>query len=61
MDDNGKFIRDKVKARFEADFPVVPPSEIDLMDVAPQQIASIAASLIPFLEHDDANRALMGI
>ena len=47
-------------ARFEADFPVVPPSEIDLMDVAPQQIASIAASLIPFLEHDDANRALMG-
>ena len=52
--------RDKVKARFEADFPVVPPSEIDLMDVAPQQIASIAASLIPFLEHDDANRALMG-
>ena len=60
LDDNGKFIRDKVKARFEADFPVVPPSEIDLMDVAPQQIASIAASLIPFLEHDDANRALMG-
>ena len=49
-----------MKARFEADFPVVPPSEIDLMDVAPQQIASIAASLIPFLEHDDANRALMG-
>ena len=46
-----------MKARFEADFPVVPPSEIDLMDVAPQQIASIAASLIPFLEHDDANRA----
>ena len=46
--------------RFEADFPVVPPTEIDLMDVAPQQIASIAASLIPFLEHDDANRALMG-
>ena len=60
LDDNGKFIRDKVKARFEADFPVVPPSELDLMDVAPQQIASIAASLIPFLEHDDANRALMG-
>ncbi len=49
-----------MKARFEADFPVVPPSELDLMDVAPQQIASIAASLIPFLEHDDANRALMG-
>ena len=60
LNDEGKFIRDKVKARFEADFPVVPPSEVDLMDVAPQQIASIAASLIPFLEHDDANRALMG-
>ena len=60
LDDNGKFVRDRVKARFEADFPVVPPTEIDLMDVAPQQIASIAASLIPFLEHDDANRALMG-
>ena len=60
LDDEGNFLRDKVKARFEADFPVVPPSEVDLMDVAPQQIASIAASLIPFLEHDDANRALMG-
>ena len=60
MDNDGKFVRDRVKARFEADFPVVPPTEIDLMDVAPQQIASIAASLIPFLEHDDANRALMG-
>ena len=60
LDENGKFILERVKARFEADFPVVPPSEVDLMDVAPQQIASIAASLIPFLEHDDANRALMG-
>ena len=60
LDNDGKFVRDRVKARFEADFPVVPPTEIDLMDVAPQQIASIAASLIPFLEHDDANRALMG-
>ena len=60
LDENGRFILDRVKARFEADFPVVPPSEVDLMDVAPQQIASIAASLIPFLEHDDANRALMG-
>lgn len=60
LDAEGRFVRDRVKARFEADFPVVPPSEIDLMDVAPQQIASIAASLIPFLEHDDANRALMG-
>ncbi len=60
LDANGKFIRKKVKARFEADFPVVEPEKIDAMDVAPSQIASIAAALIPFLEHDDANRALMG-
>ncbi|HRS67898.1 MAG TPA: DNA-directed RNA polymerase subunit beta [Paludibacteraceae bacterium] len=60
LSDNGHFIRNKVKSRLEADFPVVPPTEVDLMDVAPQQIASIAAALIPFLEHDDANRALMG-
>ena len=60
LDKNGKFIRNKVKARFEADFPVVLPNEVDLMDVSPSQIASIAAALIPFLEHDDANRALMG-
>ena len=53
-------LRDKVKSRQDADYPVVPPSEVELMDVSPQQIASIAASLIPFLEHDDANRALMG-
>ncbi len=60
LNDDGSFIRDKVKARQDADFPIVPPSDIKLMDVAPIQIASIAASLIPFLEHDDANRALMG-
>ena len=60
LDKDGKFIRTKVKSRFEADFPVVTPSEVNLMDVSPSQIASIAASLIPFLEHDDANRALMG-
>ncbi|MDE6649135.1 MAG: DNA-directed RNA polymerase subunit beta [Muribaculaceae bacterium] len=60
LNDDGSFIRDKVKARQDADFPIVPPSDIQLMDVAPIQIASIAASLIPFLEHDDANRALMG-
>ncbi len=60
LDENGNFINDKVKARKEADYPVVAPEEIDLMDIAPTQIASIAASLIPFLEHDDANRALMG-
>jgi DNA-directed RNA polymerase subunit beta len=60
VDENGKFINPKVKARQDADFPIVPGAEIELMDVSPQQIASIAASLIPFLEHDDANRALMG-
>ncbi len=60
LNPDGSFIRDKVKARLDADFPVVPPSDIQLMDVSPTQIASIAASLIPFLEHDDANRALMG-
>ena len=60
LKDDGSFIRDKVKCRQDADYPVVPPAEVELMDVAPQQIASIAASLIPFLEHDDAHRALMG-
>ncbi len=60
LNPDGTFIRNRVKARLDADFPVVPPSEIELMDVSPTQIASIAASLIPFLEHDDANRALMG-
>ncbi len=60
LDKDGHFIRSTVKARFEADFPVVAPEEITLMDVSPSQIASIAAALIPFLEHDDANRALMG-
>lgn len=57
---DGSFVRDRVKARLDADFPVVAPEEVELMDVSPTQIASIAASLIPFLEHDDANRALMG-
>ncbi|MDE5983016.1 MAG: DNA-directed RNA polymerase subunit beta, partial [Duncaniella sp.] len=60
VNDDGSFQRDRVKARLDADFPIVPPSEVELMDVSPTQIASIAASLIPFLEHDDANRALMG-
>jgi DNA-directed RNA polymerase subunit beta len=60
LDDEGKFILPRVKARKEADYPVVSPEEVDMMDVSPMQIASIAASLIPFLEHDDANRALMG-
>ncbi len=57
---NGQIDSDKVIAREEGDFPVVDPSEINYTDVAPNQIASISASLIPFLEHDDANRALMG-
>ena len=57
---DGTFIRDVVKCRQDADFPVVPPSEVDLMDVAPQQIGSVSAGLIPFLEHDDGHRALMG-
>ncbi len=60
LDDKGNFVGKKVTARYEGDFPVLDPSQIQLMDVAPNQIASIAASLIPFLEHDDANRALMG-
>ena len=58
--EKGDFESERVKARKEGDFPVVGPDSIDLIDVAPNQIASIAASLIPFLEHDDANRALMG-
>jgi len=58
--DNGNFINPTVKARLEGDFPIVEPNKIALMDVAPNQIVSVAASLIPFLEHDDANRALMG-
>ena len=60
LNDDGTFIRSRVKARLDADFPVVAPDEVQMMDVSPTQIASIAASLIPFLEHDDANRALMG-
>ncbi len=60
LNEDGGFIRNKVKSRLGADFPVVPPAEVNLMDVSPSQIASIAAALIPFLEHDDANRALMG-
>ena len=57
---DGEFVNDRVKARLDADFPIVAPDQVELMDVSPTQIASIAASLIPFLEHDDANRALMG-
>jgi DNA-directed RNA polymerase subunit beta len=60
IDEKGRFIRDRVKSRSRGDFPVVTPSEVHYMDVSPNQIVSAAASLIPFLEHDDANRALMG-
>ena len=60
IDDKGKFINPRVKSRQDADYPVIAPDEVELMDVSPMQIASIAAALIPFLEHDDANRALMG-
>jgi DNA-directed RNA polymerase subunit beta len=61
INDKGEFlVPDRIKTRLEADFPTVTATEVDKMDVAPNQIASIAASLIPFLEHDDANRALMG-
>src|SRR5690606_35906737 len=56
----GNFLDAKVKARYEGDFPIIEPEQLDYMDGSPNQITSIAASLIPFLEHDDANRALMG-
>ncbi|ATV54455.1 DNA-directed RNA polymerase subunit beta [Prevotella intermedia] len=60
LNPDGTFIRDYVKCRQDADYPVVEPSQVALMDVAPQQIASVSAGLIPFLEHDDGHRALMG-
>ncbi len=60
VDEDGKILHDKVIARMEGDFPVMDPKDIHYTDVAPNQISSISASLIPFLEHDDANRALMG-
>ncbi|MFV0345198.1 MAG: DNA-directed RNA polymerase subunit beta [Bacteroidales bacterium] len=60
IDEKGNFINDKVKSRLDGDYPLVDRGEVNLMDVGPNQIASVAASLITFLEHDDANRALMG-
>ncbi|PLX03545.1 MAG: DNA-directed RNA polymerase subunit beta [Marinilabiliales bacterium] len=60
VDDKGNFVNEKVKVRYLADYPITPREEVHMIDIAPNQIASIAASLIPFLEHDDANRALMG-
>jgi DNA-directed RNA polymerase subunit beta len=59
-DDKGNFVEEKIKVRYLADYPIEDKSNVDLIDIAPNQIASIAASLIPFLENDDANRALMG-
>jgi len=60
LSEDGSFLNPRIKSRLDADFPIASPEEVNMMDVAPQQIASIAAALIPFLEHDDANRALMG-
>jgi len=60
LDDKGHFLDPEVRARRRSDFPMVKPEDVDFMDVAPEQLVSLAASLIPFLEHDDANRALMG-
>lgn len=59
-DKNGKFTTDKVKCRHHGDFPILDPKQVEYMDVAPNQIVGVSASVIPFLEHDDANRALMG-
>ncbi len=60
LDKNSRFVNERVKARLKGEFPIVPPSQVQYMDVAPSQLVSSAAALIPFLEHNDANRALMG-
>lgn len=60
LDEKGQFLEDKIKSRETGDFPILEPDEVEYMDVAPNQIVGLSASLIPFLEHDDANRALMG-
>jgi len=60
LNDKGEFVEEKIKARQTGDFPILDPNEVEFMDVAPNQIVGLSASLIPFLEHDDANRALMG-
>ena len=60
LDEKGVFLEDKIKSRETGDFPILEPEEVEYMDVAPNQIVGLSASLIPFLEHDDANRALMG-
>ena len=58
--DDGKLLEEKIRARVKGDFPIVSPEDVDFVEVSPNQILSVAAALIPFLEHDDANRALMG-
>src|SRR4030095_6379224 len=60
VNEKGEFIIDRIKSRHHGDFPIVEPEKVEYMDVAPNQIVGVSASLIPFLEHDDANRALMG-
>jgi DNA-directed RNA polymerase subunit beta len=60
LTEKDEFAEDKIKARQTGDFPILDPGEVEFMDVAPNQIVGLSASLIPFLEHDDANRALMG-
>ena len=60
LNEQSKFVNERVKSRLKGEFPIVPPTQVQYMDVAPTQIVSAAAALIPFLEHDDANRALMG-
>ncbi|MDD5746868.1 MAG: DNA-directed RNA polymerase subunit beta, partial [Candidatus Omnitrophica bacterium] len=60
LDKNGRFVNDLISCRYKDDYPTSPRSEVDYMDVSPRQLVSVAASLVPFLEHDDANRALMG-
>ena len=60
LDEQGHFVRDRVPCRYRDQFPEVAPDRIEYMDVSPKQVVSVATALIPFLEHDDANRALMG-
>jgi DNA-directed RNA polymerase subunit beta len=60
LDEDGRFVKDRISAREQGEFVMTPPDEVDMMDVSPNQLVSVAASLIPFLENDDANRALMG-
>jgi DNA-directed RNA polymerase subunit beta len=60
LDEKGRFVEERIKVRFRSDYPIISGNEVEFMDVSPKQLVSVAASLIPFLEHDDANRALMG-